>query len=355
MTTGKIGLIDDWFNKPIPETLWHYTSLQGFLGIVKSKGIFATDVRYLNDREEFIHTQSFIDEAICQLDEVDENGWTKRKQVKEVLDMMYAGGVLSPKYWQVFVASFSTAEDQLGQWRGYSRRSTGVSLGFDLTDIRRGPTPTVAPTGVSLGFDLTDIRPDPALNSLAVFSECIYDDDNKREFVFFAIDCFAQNVSAIFKQISDADAIKGLLQKLKEKNPTWTDDQAKEELKKTKQEWMEKELRQNAALLARDLLRLGALQKHASFREEKEWRLVLPMKTDTIPTVHPRQFRAGETTLIPFVEFDLAHGGKPFPLTHVILGPGSETNGAIEATQSFLVSEKLSITPKLSKAPFRPW
>lgn len=119
---------------------------------------------------------------------------------------------------------------------------------------------------------------------------------------------------------------------------------------------MEKEIKRIAAFLAIDLLRLGALQKHSAFEEEQEWRLVLPMRVSSAPTKHPRLYRPKATTLIPYIEFDLAETGQPLPLTDVILGPGSEPAAAIEATRSFLNSEGLtSITSRLSKAPFRAW
>jgi hypothetical protein len=63
-------------------------------------------------------------------------------------------------------------------------------------------------------------------------------------------------------------------------------------------------------------LQVAALSKNASFIEEKEWRLVLPMFSDPIPApVNPPQFRAGKTTLIPYV----AHPTSKFPLVDVIL------------------------------------
>jgi hypothetical protein len=57
--------VDSWLNAPIPKTLWHYTSIRGFHGIVTSKKIFATDVRYLNDREEFIYARKITEQKLA--------------------------------------------------------------------------------------------------------------------------------------------------------------------------------------------------------------------------------------------------------------------------------------------------
>ena len=50
--------------RPIPKKLWHYTSLAGFQGIVTTRKIFATDTRFLNDREEFSHAYKIATEVV---------------------------------------------------------------------------------------------------------------------------------------------------------------------------------------------------------------------------------------------------------------------------------------------------
>jgi hypothetical protein len=181
MTTVAADPLRDWLTKPIPETLWHYTSLKAMMGIVASKHMFATDIRYLNDREEFVHAQSFVDQVIDELDDVDKNGWQAKKGARDFTSGLFTRGVLSPKYSQVFVASFSAAEDQLSQWRAYSGGSSGVSLGFDLRKI----------------------GPDPGLGALSVFGKCIYNDKEKKEFISHAIKSFVHDASEVWRQLGD--------------------------------------------------------------------------------------------------------------------------------------------------------
>jgi hypothetical protein len=45
--------INDLLTKAIPQKLWHYTSVKGFQEITTTKTIWATDIRFLNDSEEF--------------------------------------------------------------------------------------------------------------------------------------------------------------------------------------------------------------------------------------------------------------------------------------------------------------
>ncbi len=126
-------------NRPIPKKLWHYTSVQGFQGIVTSKGIFATDVRFLNDRTEFIHAREVASQVVAETDEYGANFFPAKEYSKKAVDSAFSTGPLSADRLQVFVASFSEAEDQLSQWRGYSQGSSGVSIAFDLTTLRRMP------------------------------------------------------------------------------------------------------------------------------------------------------------------------------------------------------------------------
>ena len=45
---------------PRPATLYHYTDLSGFMGIVRSGQIWATDTRFLNDVTEAQQIWSFL-------------------------------------------------------------------------------------------------------------------------------------------------------------------------------------------------------------------------------------------------------------------------------------------------------
>jgi hypothetical protein len=39
--------------QPPPETLYHYTTQDGLLGIIQSRSLWATNVSYMNDSTEF--------------------------------------------------------------------------------------------------------------------------------------------------------------------------------------------------------------------------------------------------------------------------------------------------------------
>lgn len=50
-----------------PPILYHYTRLPGLLGIIDSKALWATDIRYLNDETEFHHAVDITRDLLTEL------------------------------------------------------------------------------------------------------------------------------------------------------------------------------------------------------------------------------------------------------------------------------------------------
>lgn len=48
----------------IPSVLYHYTSADGLIGIVRNQRLWATDIEYLNDSEELTHVAAELTERI---------------------------------------------------------------------------------------------------------------------------------------------------------------------------------------------------------------------------------------------------------------------------------------------------
>ena len=191
--------VDELLERPIPEKLWHYTSIQGFQGIVASKRIWATDLRFLNDREEFIHTRNIANGIVAASPELDENQFRNREILAKAVTFALDSTPLTSYDFRVFVASFSAAEDQLGQWRAYSRGSSGVSLAFDLKAL----------------------RPPYGNGALMVFAPCVYDAVKKEELVLGALHHFEQSFEKhtskdkeqVLKEFLDADPSKKYLRR----------------------------------------------------------------------------------------------------------------------------------------------
>lgn len=288
----------------IPKTLWHYTSIDAFKKIVESKQIFATEVRYLNDRSEFTHARQIADKIIAEFPSA------RSKVDKAVTEaaaelVKYSFEFVTMNKPEVFVASFTAAEDQLSQWRAYSYGTAGVSLGFDLR-----------------GF-----RPKGGTAFAACFAPCICRTDEKKLLLRSAWVGLGQMVERSLR------VMKGQQKPL-----------SKSAMKRITPAFDR---------FLRDILRVSALSKHESFAEEKEWRLVLALVPGKSSAKFTRQFRVKPTTLAPYITYPLSTKTPVLRLTDVILGPGSDEN-AVYAAKMFLRERLLFMARvRVSKAPYR--
>jgi hypothetical protein len=108
----------------VSRTLFHYTNLAGFMGIIESGGLWASDNRFLNDSEEVTHGIEYATDIL-------------RKNIETsslpefALIMAEAVGMLQERLGVgQLVACYSLAEDSLEQWRGYGR-GDGICIKFD--------------------------------------------------------------------------------------------------------------------------------------------------------------------------------------------------------------------------------
>ncbi len=254
--------------------LYHYTTLSGLLGIVNSRTLWASDIRYMNDSAELKHTADLI------RDEVQERISRKRGRpdllgrfVDWVSHRITNGHLL-------FGSSFRSHGNLLSQWRGYSPHGKGVSLGFSADYI-------IECAG-SQEFQI---------------GKCIYEPARQKRLIGRVL-----------------DTLESLVEE------RLTGQQSHERLRAVYAEVFDH--------IETDLLRLAAILKHPSFREEKEWRIVSPVYTSySDGTI---LFREANAMLVPYVEFDLARNGQSPRLEHVFVGPSPNSNISINSVRMFL-------------------
>ena len=75
-------------SKPIPSTLWHYTSYAGFQGIISSKKIWTTEYRFLNDREEFRHAKNLAQKLVEEEPEVVGVAFRAREELRKAVGIV---------------------------------------------------------------------------------------------------------------------------------------------------------------------------------------------------------------------------------------------------------------------------
>ena len=125
------GVISQLLAVKVPETLFHYTSSAGLMGILASKKIWTTKIHYLNDNSEMRLGIEYIRNEI----ERQQKGVGKTR-TEEELDSMIST-LSSINKVNTSLASFTEMGDQLSQWRGYCEIGKGYSLGFDAPKLRK--------------------------------------------------------------------------------------------------------------------------------------------------------------------------------------------------------------------------
>jgi hypothetical protein len=195
--------------------VYHYTTDEGFKGIIESQEIWATSIYHLNDYAEFKHgSDAFIESAKALLN--------SKKSVDAAIQLL---SYLSDTHPPLFVCSFSAAGDgdDLSQWRAYSRGS-GYAIGFPIAELS-------SHAGI-LRFDLW---------------QCEYGTTDASRFV--------EGLVEIMEQIFEiAGGVNGFRLQFPFKDPS------------------------KDGMLAM-LLKFVAKYKHDAFSAEREWRLVYLLKT----------------------------------------------------------------------------
>lgn len=119
--------------RPLPASLYHYTTGAGLLGILGDAEIRATNIAYLNDSTEYLHSIDLLITAGRHFD-----GQVPDEQQDLLSKLWYRLSTLDRREPPaVYVACFSEARDQLSQWRGYGGGESGFCLQFDGPGIAR--------------------------------------------------------------------------------------------------------------------------------------------------------------------------------------------------------------------------
>lgn len=105
------------------DELWHYTTAEGFKGIIESQKLWATHAKYLNDSSELIHALTYWD-----LEDSNKN------KIKEQLFEKTLFEKFDP-----FILSFSSNQPEdglLSQWRGYGEYAIVFDQNLVLKSIK---------------------------------------------------------------------------------------------------------------------------------------------------------------------------------------------------------------------------
>jgi len=282
----------------IPETLYHYTSTTGLIGILESRALWASELRYLNDSAELSHGYRLI------VDEVRAKR-IRSSESSEVLGQLERWLDLRSRFGpMVFVAAFTGSGNLLSQWRAYCPPAGGVSFGLAATHLQ-----------------------DVCQASEFSLARCVY------------------------TAVEQSDLVRKLVQEVvlaaeaTGPNPLAPKDES---------------FHSTFLELEESIMRVCAVLKHSAFREEAEWRAVSKAFSDFVRREGARiNYRAGRSMLVPYIPLPLANSNKIIPIDIVITGPTPDP-AAAEASIQRCVARHInnmhaSWTSRYCEIPYRAW
>lgn len=255
--------------------LYHYTSHQALAAIVNSREIWASNVLYLNDREEFTHAFKVCRDVVQgQLAHAE---GLRREYLNAVSDSLRED--LRELARMIYVASFCEEPDSLSLWRGYTPPRAGYSFGFDWA-----------------ADDRTDLA----------FTRCLYEDAEQRAVVSDFLNEFYGR--------SDESLIEYVKRIGMPLRPDAACDSAF-----------------RALLFVQRMSIVAPAMKNGSFKDEREWRVVYFKPTMTFEP----EYRCGASMLVPYARIPLVRDGV-FHIEEIVVGPTDHPREAKESVDGFL-------------------
>ena len=238
--------------------LYHYTTTDGLSDIVKNKNIWATDVLYLNDSEEYNGGIKLTKDHLAALQE--EALASKNNCEDERLDWL----IKEIKKMRIYVCSFSKAKDDLSQWRAYCSKG-GFAIGFPRSGL------------MAL-----------AKKSDFVLKECIYESGKQTEMIRAVVDKVMQQEPSLQEILTAGPNAESLIKCTLSGRLIW------------------------------ELARTCPILKNNAFKSEAEWRLISKPRSggdhDQI------RFRTKNGMVIPYKEF-LLNDKELWRKVRVTVGP----------------------------------
>lgn len=183
------------------DLLYHYTTLKGLKGIISSRCLWASDVRYMNDSAELNYIIALLQERVRFISTPS----TATEVINHFVDWM---SYRITNGHMVFAASFRADGNLLSQWRGYSSVGKGISIGFNAQDIKTLATANGFKLGRCIYEKDKQIKLiDSVLSSIsdAIAQDDAYSCTAKREKIFETVEADMLSIAALFKHPSFAE------------------------------------------------------------------------------------------------------------------------------------------------------
>ena len=241
MTVAEIA--QELYNERPTTPLFHYTSLDGLLGMSGPAGSMPTDLHFLTDAAEMNRTAQTSSKALRLARRVRDDFTLRLRQQL----IAWSRGRLTLGH-AVFAACFTAHGDLLSQWRSYCEPTKGVSVRICCRKSSQQK-----PLHKALGLDDAFMNAARQQQLAAEMLRSVEDVARAMGETRTVLNDTRQLFPRVFDSIED------------------------------------------------DLLLIAALLKEPAFAEEQEWRAVSPIVTNYVAA--PIAYRVGISMLIPYIEF----------------------------------------------------
>jgi len=275
-----------------PRVLFHYTSTSGLIGILNSRSIWATSIRFLNDSKEYELAieiaRGIIVDRVGKVDNKFDLG----------LYRVLTDSLVHVSEIDVYASSFTENGDQLSQWRGYCPPANGYSIGFKTASL------LPASAGIPNRF----------------LARCTYEPRDHETLISNAINSVVKFAAASHTAYPDN---------------------------------RDRVFRESYKLFGRILPLIAPALKDQTFQEEKEWRLVaLGSSFDAVAL----SFRAGRSMLVPYYEYRVDTQDSTLPISEIIVGPTPHPELSRHAVETMLSKHNVhKVNLSSSGIPYRTW
>jgi hypothetical protein len=153
----------------LPESVFHFTSMDAMMNIVENRALWCTAIPYLNDSTERTFLLDAVRKRLPYLKDKDGSlDPSLSLQTIEVEDVHIA----TPLADESFVTSFAEGGDSLMHWRSYCPQQSGIAIGFrsdclSAADIDENPAEGMIVPPIAFGkVGYIDVSDQTAVDSV---------------------------------------------------------------------------------------------------------------------------------------------------------------------------------------------
>lgn len=286
--------------------LYHYTSLNGLIGILASQNLWASHCDFLNDSQEYHEAIDFLAYQTSKIfmddDYLSPIAWV----IRDAIEKLYKK--------EIYITSFSEQADLLSQWRGYCDQGIGGCIGFNKDLINE--------FCAQQGYD---------------FNKCIYDNGHQADLLHQLIkDCISTLPQPTISRLEFENA----------GSKTQVDHEIGHRI------YLENNNQQtnNALSVFKSKTNvLAPMIKNSGFKEEAEWRIVIRNLSSSL------KFRASKSHIVPYIELPLIKEKRNI-IEEIIVGPNPKIDRCMASVEKLLLNYEMShVKISQSKIPFNNW